>query len=126
MRSVEQLRVDRAEIRSYGRRAQTRTDHLKLGHATASPLVGKLSATNHHETLPAALKECGALRRTIYAVKYLSEPDYRRRISCRLNKDESLHALRRDLLCAHEGRIPDCQLAEQRTQAWNLTWPPTS
>lgn len=54
---------------------------LKFGHATASLLVGKLSTSGRQNTLAAALKEYGALRRTIYAAKYLSDPDYRRKIS---------------------------------------------
>jgi hypothetical protein len=62
-------------------------------------------ATGRQNALAAALKEYGALRRTIYAAKYLSDPDYRRRIARQLNKGESLHALRRDLLYAHEGMI---------------------
>src|SRR5690606_1866413 len=78
---------------------------LKFGHATASLLVGKLSASSRQNALAAALKEYGALRRTIYAAKYLAAPDYRRKISRQLNKGESLHALRRDLLYAHEGMI---------------------
>ena len=43
--------------------------------------------------LAAALKEYGALRRTIYAARYLSDPAYRRKIARQLNKGESLHAL---------------------------------
>jgi TnpA family transposase len=35
----------------------------------------------------------------------LSDPDYRRKIARQLNKGESLHALRRDLLYAYEGMI---------------------
>lgn len=54
---------------------------LKFGHATASLLVGKLSASTRQNALAAALKEYGALRRTIYAARYLSDPVYRRRIS---------------------------------------------
>ncbi|MFI6309049.1 Tn3 family transposase [Nocardia fusca] len=94
---------------------------LKFGHATASLLVGKLSASGRQNTLAAALKEYGALRRTIYAAKYLSDPDYRRKISRQLNKGESLHALRRDLLYAHEGMIRARQLQDQTEQAWCLT-----
>jgi len=48
---------------------------LKFGHATASLLVGKLSASGRGNALAAALKEYGALRRTIYAAKYLADPD---------------------------------------------------
>ncbi len=94
---------------------------LKFGHATASLLVGKLSASSRQNALAAALKEYGALRRTIYAAKYLSDPDYRRRIARQLNKGESLHALRRDLLYAHEGMIRARHLEGQTEQAWCLT-----
>jgi TnpA family transposase len=60
-------------------------------------VVAKLSASGPQNTLAAALKEYGLLRRTIYATRYLSDEAYRRRISRQLNKGESLHALRRDL-----------------------------
>ncbi len=94
---------------------------LKFGHATASLLVGKLSVSGRQNTLATALKEYGALRRTVYAARYLSDPDYRRKISRQLNKGESLHALRRDLLYAHEGTIRARQLDDQTEQAWCLT-----
>ena len=51
------------------------------------------------------MKEYEALRRTIYAARYLSGPVYRRKISRQLNKGESLHALKRDLRYAHEGTV---------------------
>jgi TnpA family transposase len=38
---------------------------LKYGHATASLIVGKLSASSRQNALVAALKEYGAIRRTI-------------------------------------------------------------
>ena len=94
---------------------------LKFGHATASLLVGKLSASSRQNALAAALKEYGALRRTIYAARYLSDPQYRRKISRQLNKGESLHALKRDLLYAHEGTIRARHLEQQTEQAWCLT-----
>lgn len=64
---------------------------LKFGHATASLLVGKLSASGRQNALAAALKEYGAWWRTIYAARYLADPVYRRKISRQLNKGESLH-----------------------------------
>jgi TnpA family transposase len=94
---------------------------LKFGHATASLLVGKLSASSRQNALAAALKEYGALQRTIYAARYLSDPAYRRKISRQLNKGESLHALKRDLLYAHEGTVRARHLQEQTEQAWCLT-----
>jgi TnpA family transposase len=94
---------------------------LKFGHATASLIVGKLSASSRQNALAAALKEYGALRRTIYAARYLSDPTYRRKISRQLNKGESLHALKRDLLYAHEGTVRARQLQAQTEQAWCLT-----
>jgi TnpA family transposase len=94
---------------------------LKFGHATASLLVGKLSASSRQNALAAALKEYGALRRTIYAARYLSDPAYRRKISRQLNKGESLHALKRDLLYAHEGAVRARHLEAQTEQAWCLT-----
>lgn len=94
---------------------------LKFGHATASLLVGKLSASGRQNALAAALKEYGALRRTIYAARYLADPGYRRKISRQLNKGESLHALKRDLLYAHEGTVRARHLEQQTEQAWSLT-----
>nr|WP_280231031.1 Tn3 family transposase [Nocardia cyriacigeorgica] len=55
----------------------------------------------------------------------MADPEYRRKIARQLNKGESLHALRRDLLYAHEGMIRARQLADQTEQAWCLTLPPT-
>lgn len=94
---------------------------LKFGHATASLLVGKLSASSRQNALAAALKEYGALRRTVYAPRYLSDPASRRKISRQFHKGESLHALKRDLLCAHEGTVRARHLEQQTEQAWCLT-----
>jgi TnpA family transposase len=94
---------------------------LKYGQATASLIVGKWSAASRQNTLAAALKEWGMLRRTIHTAKYLSDPAYRRKISRQLNKGESLHALRRDLHYAQQGTITKPHLTEQTEQAWCLT-----
>jgi hypothetical protein len=51
----------------------------------------------------------------------LSDPDYRRRIARQLNKGESVHALKRDLLYAHEGMIRAWHLEGQTELAWCLT-----
>jgi TnpA family transposase len=94
---------------------------LKYGHLTASLIVAKLSRADRQNTLAAALKEYGALCRTLYAARYLSRPDYRRKIARQLNKGESTHALRRDIFYAHEGAIRRRHLQHQTEQAWCLT-----
>jgi TnpA family transposase len=94
---------------------------LKFGNATASLVVGKWSAAARQHTLAAALKEYGALRRTIHAARYLADPTYRRKIARQLNKGESLHALRRDLHYAHQGAVRGRHLIQQTEQAWCLT-----
>ncbi|UWP83135.1 transposase [Dactylosporangium fulvum] len=37
-------------------------------------------------------RQYGALRRTVYAARYLADETYRRRIARQLNKGENLHA----------------------------------
>jgi TnpA family transposase len=51
----------------------------------------------------------------------LADPAYRRKIPRQLNKGESLHALKRDLLYAHEGTVRARHLEQQTEQAWCLT-----
>jgi TnpA family transposase len=94
---------------------------LKYGQATASLVVGKRSAASRQNTLAAALKEWGMLRRTLHAAKYLSDPAYRRKIARQLNKGESLHALRRDLHYVQQGAVTKPALGDQTNQAWCLT-----
>lgn len=94
---------------------------IKFGQATASLVVGKLSASSRQNTMAAALKEYGALRRTIYATRYLSSETYRRRITRALNKGKSVHALRRDLRYARQGAFRSPHLQGQSEAAWCLT-----
>jgi len=97
------------------------TASLKYGHVTASLIVAKLSRADRQNTLAAALKEYGAARRTIYAARYLSRPEYRRKIGRQLNRGESMHTLRRNVFYAHEGAVRRRHLQQQNDQAWCLT-----
>ncbi|WP_349877130.1 Tn3 family transposase [Micromonospora sp. HUAS YX12] len=92
------------------------------GHATAALVVGKLcSSKRQQNALTSAIKEYGALRRTVYAARYLADETYRRRIARQLNKGENLHALRRSLAYAGEGAIRRRHLEQQTEQMWCLT-----
>ena len=54
---------------------------VKGGHATAALVVGKLcSSKRQQNALASAIKEYGALRRTVYAARYLADETYRQRI----------------------------------------------
>jgi TnpA family transposase len=95
---------------------------VKGGHATAALVVGKLcSSKRQQNALTSAIKEYGALRRTLYAARYLADETYRRRIARQLNKGENLHALRRILAYAGEGALRRRHHEQQSEQMWCLT-----
>jgi len=95
---------------------------VKYGHATAALVVGKLcSSKRQQNTLTSAIKEYGALRRTVYAARYLADETYRRRIARQLNKGENLHSLRRTLAYAGEGAVRRRHHEQQTEQMWCLT-----
>jgi TnpA family transposase len=58
------------------------------------------------------------LEQLTYAAQCLSDPAYRRKISRQLNRGESLHALKRDVLYAHEGTVRARHLEQQTEKAW--------
>ncbi|MGH3232848.1 MAG: Tn3 family transposase, partial [Streptosporangiaceae bacterium] len=91
------------------------------GHATAALVVGKLcSPEKQQNTLTAAMKEHGLVRRTIYAARYLADETYQRRIGRQLNKGENVHTLRRDLAHAHQGKLRRRYPEQQTGQMWCL------
>ncbi|MCM4082502.1 transposase [Actinoplanes sp. TRM88002] len=93
------------------------------GHAIAALVVGKLcSSKRQQNALTSAIKKYGALRRTVYATRYLADGTYRRRIARQLNKGENLHALRRSPLAyASEGALRHRHHEQQTEQMWCLT-----
>ncbi len=63
-----------------------------------------------------ALQEYGRLVKTIFILRYLSDEAFRRRINVQLNKGEALHALRKFLFFANEGKIRRREDEDQRVQ----------
>ena len=95
---------------------------VKGGHASGALVVGKLcSSRRQQNALASAIKEYGALRRTVYAARYLVDETYRRRIGRQLNKGENVHSLKRMLAYAGEGAIRRPHHEEQAEQTWCLT-----
>jgi hypothetical protein len=95
---------------------------VKGGHASGALVVGKLcSSRRQQNALASAIKEYGALRRTVYAARYLVDETYRRRIGRQLNKGENVHSLKPMLAYAGEGAIRRPHHEEQAEQMWCLT-----
>jgi TnpA family transposase len=95
---------------------------VKGGHTSAALVVGKLcSSKRQQNALTSAIKEYGALRRTVYTARYLADETYRRRIGRQLNKGENLHALKRSLAYANEGALRRRYHEQQTEQMWCLT-----
>ena len=89
---------------------------LKLGWVTASLLISKLQAGVRQNALTRALREYGRLVKTCFILQWIESEDYRRRIHRQLNKGEALHALRRFLFFAHEGKVRRRQTEQQTDQ----------
>ncbi len=113
--------VDTGLIRSQWDEMLRLAASLKYGHTTASLVVGKLHAASRRSAIAQALVEFGGLQRTIYALRYLADEAYRRRITRQLNKGEALHSLRRDLFFAHEGSVRRRHHEQQTEQALCLS-----
>jgi TnpA family transposase len=89
---------------------------LKLGWVTASLFIAKLQSSSRQNALSRALEEYGRVAKTIFILRWLQDPAYRRRIGVQLNKGEALHALRRFLVAAHQGQIRQGEYAAQLSQ----------
>ena len=89
---------------------------LKLGWVTASLLISKLQAGARENVLSRALRDLGRLVKTQFILRWIENPDYRRPIHRQLNKGEALHALRRFLFFAHEGKVQRRQADQQTNQ----------
>jgi TnpA family transposase len=90
---------------------------LKQGWVTASLLISKLQRYRRQNALLGALLEHGRLIKSIYIVRCLDSPDYRKGIGRQLNKGESLHDLRGFLFFANDGEIRRAQHEDQAVQA---------
>lgn len=90
---------------------------MKSGWVTASLFIGKLQSFRRQNVLTTALQEYGRLQKTIFILRWLDDENYRRRIGVQLNKGEALHALRRFLFLANEGKIRKRYREEQLNQA---------
>lgn len=90
---------------------------LNLGWVTSSLFVSRLQASKRTNALAKVLEEYGRVVKTLFIVRFLGDPVFRRRINRQLNKGESIHALRGWLVFVEDGRIRRRQLEDQENQA---------
>lgn len=90
---------------------------LNQGWVTASLLVAKLQAQTRQSAFTKALVEHGRAVRTLFLLRYLPDPTYRREISRQLNKGESFHALRQRIFFGNHGQVRRADLDAQSDQA---------
>ncbi len=72
----------------------------------------KLQAFPRQNAVARALQEYGRLVKTLFILRYLQQPELRKRVGRQLNKGESLHALRDTVHFAHHGNVRHRQLAD--------------
>ena len=91
------------------------------GAVLPSLLLTKLQAFPRQNALARALQEYGRVVKTLFILRYLQQPELRKRVGRQLNKCESLHGLREAVHFAHHGNVRHRQLADQAAQALCLT-----
>ena len=78
---------------------------LESGHVTASTALRRLNGFSGKNHFYRANRELGRIVRTEHTLKFMSDPDMRRRNRRGLLKGEQIHALARDIKYGHQGRL---------------------
>jgi TnpA family transposase len=86
---------------------------LEQGHTTASVALKRLAGFTTKNRFYRANRDLGRIFKTEFILKYMSEPQLRRRIRRGLLKVDQLHALARDVYYGRRGRINARELHEQ-------------
>ncbi len=90
---------------------------MQIGFVTASLFISKLQARPQQNILTRVLQEYGKLEKTIFILRYIQDPAFRREINLQLNKGEQLHDLRQFLHFANEGKVRTHLEEEQINEA---------
>jgi TnpA family transposase len=94
---------------------------IRSGHVPASVLIARLQGSSRTNELTKAIQEYGRIIKTISILRYLHDPDHRRRVGRQLNKGESLHGLRARIRFANDSVIQTPDPDQQDLQAECLT-----
>jgi TnpA family transposase len=77
------------------------------GTLAPSQLLKKLSAYSPQNELVLALREVGRVERTLFILRWITDPALQRRAQAGLNKGEAHHALKRAISLGRRGEISD-------------------
>jgi TnpA family transposase len=95
--------ISRERIRAHWDEMHRVAASLQDGTVTAQLLVSKLQALKQQRGAHTGIQELGRVFKTLSALTYISDEDYRRRIHHTLNKGELLHALAREVFFGQQG-----------------------
>ena len=94
---------------------------IRLGTVTASEILGKLANYPRQNGLAKALREIGKIERTLFTLRWLRDPDLRRRVTAGLNKGEARNALARAVFFNRLGESRDRSHEDQMNRAGGLS-----
>jgi TnpA family transposase len=103
---------------------------IYLGVVPASQVLRKLNAHHVESGLYKALREIGRIAKTLFLLRYFTQPEVQREVQVGLNRQESVHSLVRSLCVGQRGefrlRDLDAQLDRasclQLVTAMVITW----
>ncbi len=87
---------------------------IKAGRITASTLLRKLGTYSRKNKLYVAMRELGRVVRTVFLLKYLSDPELRRTIQAATNKSEAFNKFIQWVSFGGGGLIAENDRDEQR------------
>jgi TnpA family transposase len=93
---------------------------IRLGTVTASEILFKLANYPRQNGLAKALREIGKIERTLLTLRWLRDPDLRRRVTAGLNKGEARNALARAVFFNRLGESRDRSYEDQMNRAGGL------
>lgn len=93
---------------------------IKQGTVSASLMMRKLASYPRQNGLALTLREVGRLERSLFGLKWMQQPELRRRVTAELNKGEAKNALSRAVSLNRLGEIRDRGFEDQRHRANGL------
>ena len=113
--------IDTAAIVNQATELKRLSASIKMGTVAPSVILRKLSAAGASNPLFHALQAVGRIERTLFTLKWLSDPALRQRSHAGLNKGEASNSLRRALFFHRQGEFRDRTFENQSFRASGLT-----